>query len=183
MEKIISYPGKNPLLTIKSNENLPEQGIIFVLEPQPGKYKNEAVGNVLFYEKGISEISIMEEKFGGHITVHAPGQQIIFAIQNLENPNSKREPYNRQSGYIPISFKNLNIINISNNMRVLIQKKAYCPPRNYALSNWPDSFSRAFEKGRIDELKLTMINSLDDKLGIAEEDAKVIAEKIISKLT
>ncbi len=180
MKTKTDYLGINPVTSLKAGDILPQQGIIFSLERQ--RYKNEAVGNVLFYDKGISEISIMEEELGGHITIHAPGNQIIFSIQNLENPDSEREPYNRQSGYIPISFNDLDVIPLMNNMRALIEQKPDFPPRNYSLSNWEVSFSRVFERNEIEALKLTIINAFNEKLEITKGDAEVISEKIINKL-
>jgi|GEM_PF-6404648 len=181
MRNLAECPGKNPLAAIKANENLPEKGIIFVLEPQQSKYKSEAIGNVLFYDNPLQILNIIEEQFGGHVSVQARGRLISFAVQNLENPDSSREPYNRQSGYLPISFKYLGVVSIKNNRRALIEKKLSSPGWNYELPNWPDSFSRVFKENEIEELKITMINALTEKLEITEEDAKVIAEKIIDK--
>lgn len=181
MENLREYPGGNPLEIIKKNEKLPEKGIIFVLEPQPGKYKSEAVCNVMFYDETLKILNIMEKKDGGHVTVHARGVQISFAFQNLENPDSIREPYNRQAGYLPISFQNLGVVNLKNNHRVLVEETLSDPGWNYELPNWADSFSRIFEEDKIEELKFTMIKLFNEKLAIAKEDAEVVAKTIIDK--
>ncbi len=171
---------RNPLKAIKAKEVLPDTGIIFGLEPC--KYKNEAVGNVLFYDKPLEILTVQEEENGGHASVHASGKKIVFSIQNLENPDSTRQPYNRQEGYIPRGFKQLDVVTIQNNHRALIQKKSSTPGHNYQISNWTNSFYRVFEMDEIDALLLTIVNAFNERLEISKEDAKLIAENIINKL-
>lgn len=183
MEKWIEYPGKDPLMVLKAKESLPEQGIIFVLEPYTynKEFKNTTVGEVLFYDE---KLEFLWEHLGGHVEVHPSGKarNINFIIQNSKDPDSKTEPCKRSGGgYVGISFNYLDSTNLSNDNQLLIQKKADHPGYNYGLSNWSRSFSRVFEKGEVEGLKFTIINALHDQIGITEADAKVAAEKIIAK--
>jgi len=180
MEKWTEYPGDDPLTLLKTKQALPEQGIIFALDPYSQEYK-EAILQVLFYEKW--ELwDIMEEGVGGHITISAPGKELSLAIQNLENPDSDREPCDRiDGGYLPMRFKSFDIMMMENNYRTLIEKKASFPPCNYSLANWAGSFCRVFKKDGIEELRFTIINVLIEKMAISKQDAEAIAKNIINK--
>src|SRR6266403_564796 len=100
MEKWIEYPGKNPLTVLKAKQTLPEQGIIFVLEPYTynEEFKNTTVGEVLFYDE---KLEFLWEHLGGHVEVHPSGKarNVDFIIQNSKDPDSKREPFERLGGH------------------------------------------------------------------------------------
>ena len=177
-QKEFLYPGIDPFEALKSKEELPKEGIIFNLKFTEGF---EAVGNVIVYDN-LESAEFDESENYLHFSID--GKTLYFGIENPESTSKDVEPYNRMSpsSYIPLGFENLDKIKLKSESRLLLEESLEGVGLSARLDNSDTQFSRVFERKQIDDLGKTIAASIQQKLGLSEQDAIEVATEVVYKV-
>ncbi len=197
VDSAAEIPGQDPFDIVLSGKKLPDKGILVSAKVAKGF---EAVVQVYEYDnlRGVT-IEDSRPKYDQvrmYVAFDSKGQSRELALA-YENPNyffKTRPPYDRMSptSYIGYGFDSLDIHNLSDGGRLLIQKKA--GKTGYLLTSF-DRFERDTEPDNPTREVLRLFNVGDVNgvagaveavmvklVGVNQQDAELISSQVKAKL-